>query len=183
MADFFGFEINRKGKAQLEPVSIVPSTDADGAGVINSGGHFGAYLDLDADKAQNEVEQLLKYRDIASQPECDAAIEDIVNEAIVGDHNESPVNIILDKLQVSDKVKTIVREEFMNVLSLMQFNSYSHDIFRKWYIDGRLPYHVIIDEKNPKGGIRELRYIDPLQLRKIKKLKKKQILRLAQNLL
>jgi len=127
MADFFGFEINRKGKAQLEPVSIVPSTDADGAGVINSGGHFGAYLDLDADKAQNEVEQLLKYRDIASQPECDAAIEDIVNEAIVGDHNESPVNIILDKLQVSDKVKTIVREEFMNVLSLMQFNSYSEN--------------------------------------------------------
>jgi len=173
MADFFGFEINRKGKAQLEPVSIVPSTDADGAGVINSGGHFGAYLDLDADKAQNEVEQLLKYRDIASQPECDAAIEDIVNEAIVGDHNESPVNIILDKLQVSDKVKTIVREEFMNVLSLMQFNSYSHDIFRKWYIDGRLPYHVIIDEKNPKGGIRELRYIDPLQLRKIKEIEEK----------
>ena len=173
MADFFGFEINRKGKAQLEPVSIVPSTDADGAGVINSGGHFGAYLDLDADKAQNEVEQLLKYRDIASQPECDAAIEDIVNEAIVGDHNESPVNIILDKLQVSDKVKTIVREEFMNVLSLMQFNSYSHDIFRKWYIDGRLPYHVIINEKNPQAGIKELRYIDPISLRKVKEVEEK----------
>ena len=94
MADFFGFEINRKGKAEAEPISIVPSTDDDGAGVINSGGHFGAYLDLDADKANNEVEMLLKYRDIASQPECDAAIEDIVNETIVGDHNEAPVNIL-----------------------------------------------------------------------------------------
>ena len=100
MAEFFGFEINRKGGKIAEPISIVPSTDSDGAGVINSGGHFGAYLDLDADKAQNEVEMLLKYRDIASQPECDAAVEDIVNEAIVGDHNEAPVNIILDKLDI-----------------------------------------------------------------------------------
>ena len=132
MADFFGFEIKRKTKAQ-DLVSIVPSTDNDGAGVINSGGHFGAYLDLDNDKAQNEVEQLLKYRDVASQPECDAAIEDIVNESIVGDHNESPVNIILDKLETSDSIKETIREEFDNILSLMNFNQYSHDIFRKWY--------------------------------------------------
>ena len=174
MAEFFGFEINRKNGKQAEPVSIVPSTDADGAGVINSGGHFGAYLDLDADKAQNEVDQILKYRDIASQPECDAAVEDIVNEAIVGDHNEAPVNIILDKLDISDKIKATVREEFDTVLKLLQFNSYGHDIFRKWYIDGRLPYHIIINDSNPKAGIKELRYIDPLQLRKIKEVEEKQ---------
>tara|TARA_B100001093_G_scaffold341111_1_gene325861 strand:- start:651 stop:2123 length:1473 start_codon:yes stop_codon:yes gene_type:complete len=173
MADFFGFEIKRKGKAQ-DLVSIVPSTDSDGAGVINSGGHFGAYLDLDNDKAQNEVDQLLKYRDVASQPECDAAIEDIINESIVGDHDEAPVNIILDKLDISDQMKDMVREEFDNILSLMQFNAYAHDLFRKWYIDGRLPFHVIINDKNPKAGIKELRYIDPIQLRKVKEIEEKQ---------
>ncbi len=173
MADFFGFEIKRKTKAQ-DLVSIVPSTDNDGAGVINSGGHFGAYLDLDNDKAQNEVEQLLKYRDVASQPECDAAIEDIVNESIVGDHDEAPVNIILDKLGISDHMTDMIREEFDNILSLMNFNQYSHDLFRKWYIDGRLPFHIIINDKNPKAGIKELRYIDPIQLRKVKEVEEKQ---------
>ena len=173
MADFFGFEIKRKSKAQ-DLVSIVPSTDSDGAGVINSGGHFGAYLDLDNDKAQNEVDQLLKYRDIAAQPECDAAIEDIINESIVGDHDEAPVNIILDKLEISDQMKDMIREEFDNILSLMQFNAYAHDLFRKWYIDGRLPFHVIINDKNPKAGIKELRYIDPIQLRKVKEIEEKQ---------
>lgn len=173
MAEFFGFEINRKGSKNAEPISIVPSTDADGAGVINSGGHFGAYLDLDADKAQNEVDQILKYRDISAQPECDAAIEDIVNESIVGDHNEAPVNIILDKLDISDKIKTTVRDEFAQVLRLLKFNSYGHDTFRKWYIDGRLPYHVIVNEKNPQAGIKELRYIDPISLRKVKEVEEK----------
>ena len=173
MAEFFGFEINRKGSKNAEPISIVPSTDADGAGVINSGGHFGAYLDLDADKAQNEVDQILKYRDISAQPECDAAIEDIVNESIVGDHNEAPVNIILDKLDISDKIKATVRDEFAQVLRLLKFNSYGHDTFRKWYIDGRLPYHVIVNEKNPQAGIKELRYIDPISLRKVKEVEEK----------
>ena len=173
MAEFFGFEINRKGSKNAEPISIVPSTDSDGAGVINSGGHFGAYLDLDADKAQNEVDQILKYRDISAQPECDAAIEDIVNESIVGDHNEAPVNIILDKLDISDKIKTTIRDEFAQVLRLLKFNSYGHDTFRKWYIDGRLPYHVIVNEKNPQAGIKELRYIDPISLRKVKEVEEK----------
>ena len=131
MADFFGFEINRKRNRTDDLVSIVPSTENDGAGVINSGGHFGQYLDQDADKAKNEVDLIIKYRDVAAQPECDAAIEDIVNESIVGDHDESPVNIILDKLEISDKIKDTVREEFDTILSLMGFNQYSHDIFRK----------------------------------------------------
>ncbi len=152
MAEFFGFSIKRK--SEEEPVSFVADTESDGAGVITTGGHFGAYVDLDGDNAKNEAELIVKYRDIASQPECDAAISDIVNEAIVGDHDSAPVNIILDKLDVSDAIKQAVREEFDSVLSLMNFSNTGHDLFRKWYIDGRLPYHIIIDNKNPKRGIK-----------------------------
>ncbi len=174
MAEFFGFEINRKGSKAPDRVSFVPNTDEDGAGVISSGGHFGAYLDLDGDKAQNEIELLLKYRDAASQPECDAAVEDIVNESIVGNYDEAPVEIVLDKVNASASIKKTIRTEFDEILALMSFNSYGHDIFRKWYIDGRLPYHVIIDENNPKGGIKELRYIDPIKLRKVKEVEETQ---------
>tara|TARA_A100001011_G_C14313999_1_gene847029 strand:+ start:1119 stop:2606 length:1488 start_codon:yes stop_codon:yes gene_type:complete len=173
MAEFFGFEIKRKTNEPIRP-SFVPNTDEDGTGVITTGGHFGAYLDLDGDKAKNEVELILKYRDIASQPECDAAIEDITNESIVGNHDESPIQIILDKLETSDKIKETIRFEFDEILQLMNFNSYAHDIFRKWYVDGRLPYHIIIDGKNQKSGIKELRYIDPTKLRKVKEIEEKQ---------
>lgn len=166
MAELFGFSIKRK--TEEEPISFVADTESDGAGVITTGGHFGAYIDLDGDNAKNEAELIVKYRDIASQPECDAAISDIVNEAIVGDHDSSPVNLILDQLDASDNIKDVVREEFDRILSLMNFSNYGHDIFRKWYIDGRLPYHIIIDSKNPKRGIQELRYIDPIKLRKVK---------------
>ena len=170
MADFFGFEIKRKGNEEPIRPSFVPDTEEDGSGVIQAGGHFGAYLDLDGDKAKNEVDLIFKYRDIASQPETDAAIEDIVNESIVGDNDEAPVNIILDKLEISDKIKDSVKDEFDKVLELLNFNSYAHDIFRKWYVDGRLPYHIIIDDKSPKNGIKELRYIDPTMLRKVKEI-------------
>jgi len=166
--DLFGFEINRKGNKRDEPISFVPDTESDGAGVITAGGHFGAYIDLGGDNAKNEAELIVKYRDIASQPECDAAISDIVNEAIVGDYDSAPVEIILDKVDASDTIKEVIREEFENVLKLLNFNNQCHDIFRKWYIDGRLPYHIIIDDKNPKKGISELRYIDPIKLRKVK---------------
>ena len=175
MAELFGFEFKRKGKdAHVSLPSFVPDTEEDGAGVISTGGHFGQYVDIDGDKAKTEVDLIMKYRDVASQPECDAAIEDIVNEAIIGDHQSAPVDLILDHLEVSDKIKETVREEFSTILSLMNFNSYSYDIFRKWYIDGRLPYHIIIDDKNPKQGIKELRYIDPTKLRKIKEIKEEQ---------
>jgi len=168
MADFFGFEIKRKGNVEPIRPSFVPDTEEDGSGVIQAGGHFGAYLDLDGDKAKNEVDLIFKYRDIAAQPETDAAIEDIVNESIVGDNDEAPVNLILDQLEISDKIKESVKNEFETVLQLLNFNAYAHDIFRKWYVDGRLPYHIIIDEKSPKNGIKELRYIDPTMLRKVK---------------
>ncbi len=167
MAEFFGFEIKRKNNEPLRP-SFVPQDSDDGAGVIQSGGHFGAYIDIDGDRAKNDIDLILKYRDISSQPECDAAIEDIINEAIVGDHDEAPVNIILDELEVSDKIKDMVREEFDSLLGMLNFNQYAHDIFRKWYVDGRLPYHIIIDKESPKAGIKELRYVDPVKLRKVK---------------
>jgi hypothetical protein len=170
MADFFGFEIKRKGNEEPVRPSFVPNTDEDGSGVIQAGGHFGAYLDLDGDQAKNEVDLIYKYRDIAAQPECDAAIEDIINESIVGDNDEAPVNLILDQLEISDKIKESVKNEFETILRLLNFNAYAHDIFRKWYVDGRLPYHIIIDDKSPKNGIKELRYIDPTKLRKVKEI-------------
>ena len=168
MAEFFGFEINRKSTKGKELPSFVPKTDEDGTGVIQAGGHFGAYIDMDGDKAKNDNDLIMKYRDIASQPECDAAVEDIINESIVGDSDDAPVNIILDELEVSDKIKETVKHEFDTILSLLGFNSYAHDIFRKWYVDGRLPYHIVINNENPKQGIKELRYIDPTKLRKVK---------------
>lgn len=174
MAELFGFEIKRKLANAKELPSFVPKTDEDGSGVIQAGGHFGAYIDMDGDKVKNEVELILKYRDIASQPECDAAVEDIINESIVGDNDESPVNIVLDELDLSDKIKETIKFEFEEVLKLLNFNAYAHDIYRKWYIDGRLPYHIIIDSKNSKKGIKELRYIDPTKLRKVKEIEEQQ---------
>ena len=168
MAEFFGFEINRKSTKGKELPSFVPKTDEDGTGVIQAGGHFGAYIDMDGDKAKNDNDLIMKYRDIASQPECDAAVEDIINESIVGDNDEAPVNLVLDELEVSDKIKESIKHEFDNILSLLSFNAYAHDIFRRWYVDGRLPYHIIINNENPKQGIKELRYIDPTKLRKVK---------------
>ena len=173
MAELFGFEIKRK-TAQKELPSFVPKTDEDGSGVIQAGGHFGAYIDMDGDKVKNEVDLILKYRDIAAQPECDAAIEDIVNESIVGDHDEAPIDIVMDELDISDKMKETVKFEFDHVLKLLNFNQYAHDIYRKWYIDGRLPYHIIIEKGSPKKGIKELRYIDPTKLRKVKEVEEKQ---------
>ncbi len=174
MAELFGFEIKRKQDKSIEDKpsikTFVPNTEADGAGVIKAGGHFGSYLDLDGDKAKNEADLILKYRDIASHPECDSAIEDIVNDAIIGDYDSSPVNVILDKVDTSDAIKETIREEFDNILSMLDFSQFGHDIFKKWYIDGRLPYHIVIDSSSPKKGIQDLRYIDPTMLRKVKEI-------------
>jgi hypothetical protein len=173
MADFFGFEIKRKGGEEPIRPSFVPNTDEDGAGVIQAGGHFGAYVDLDGDKAKSEIDLIYKYRDVATQPECDAAIDDIINEAIVGDHDDTPVRLVLDEVETSDAIKDAVTQEFRTVLKLLNFNAYAHDIFRRWYVDGRLPYHIIIDKDKSKSGIKELRYIDPTKLRKVKEVEEK----------
>ena len=174
MAELFGFEFKRKGGEEPIRPSFVPNTDEDGSGVIQAGGHFGAYVDLDGDKAKSEVDLILKYRDVATQPECDAAVEDIINEAIVGDHDDTPVRLVLDEVDTSDKIKEVISQEFDHILGLLNFNSYAHDIFRRWYVDGRLPYHIIIDADKPKGGIKELRYIDPTKLRKVKEIEEQE---------
>jgi len=174
MAEFFGFEIKRKSSEEPLRPSFVPKSEDDGAGVIKAGGHFGAYIDMDGDKAKTDVDLIYKYRDIATQPECDQAIEDIINESIVGDYDEAPVDVVLDKLDIGDKIKENIRAEFKYILTLLNFNQYSHDIFRKWYVDGRLPYHIILDGDNQKAGIKELRYIDPTRLRKVKEVEEKE---------
>ena len=172
--ELFGFEIKRKSdeKEEAKKVSFVPKENDDGAGVVASGGYFGSYVDLDGTAAKSDSELIFKYRQIAEHPECDAAIEDIVNEAIVSDEDSTPVDIIMDDLDQPDKVKKLIKECFDEVTSLLNFNNSGHEIFRKWYVDGRLFYHIIIDEKNVKKGILELRPIDPTKIRKVREIKK-----------
>lgn len=174
MAEFFGFEIKRKGQEaeDAKKKSFVAPMEDDGSSYVQAGGgHFGQYVDLDGTSgAKTEADIIRRYRDIAQQPECDAAIEDIVNESIVSDMDSAPVDIILDDLDQPDNIKEMIRNEFENVVSLLQFNHYGHEIFRKWYVDGRLFYHIIIDEKSPKKGILELRPIDPTRIRKVKEI-------------
>jgi hypothetical protein len=140
--------------------------------VVQAGGVYGTYVDLDG-SIRTETELVTKYREMAEHPELEQALDDIINEAIVGDSKDEPVEINLDDLEQSERIKEIIREEFKNVLELLEFNDYSYDIFKKWYVDGRLYYHMIIDEKNPREGIKELRYIDPRHIRKIREQSKK----------
>jgi len=169
----FGFEIKRKGqeKDDAKKQSFVAPQDSDGSSYVSAGGYFGQYLDTDGltDQA-SEGELIRRYREIAMHPECDAAIEDIVNEAIVSDADSAPVDIILDDLDQPDTIKNQIKEEFDNIISLLQFNNYGHEIFRKWYVDGRVYYHIIVDEKQPKRGIIELRPIDATRMTKVKQL-------------
>ena len=173
MAELFGFEIKRKNdKDEEKKLSFVAPQEDDSAGyVVNAGGYFGQYVDLDGGTAKNDADLIMKYRDIAMQPECDAAIEDIINEAVVSDEDSAPVNLVLDDLEQPDRIKKLMQEEFDHIIKLLNFNWTGHDTFRKWYIDGRLYFHKIIDEKNPKRGILELRPIDPTKIRKVREVK------------
>jgi len=170
MAELFGFEIKRKNdKDEEKKLSFVAPQEDDSAGyVVNAGGYFGQYVDLDGGTAKNDADLIMKYRDIAMQPECDAAIEDIINEAVVSDEDSAPVNLVLDDLEQPDRIKKLMQEEFDHIIKLLNFNWTGHDTFRKWYIDGRLYFHKIIDEKNPKRGVLELRPIDPTKIRKVR---------------
>lgn len=170
MADLFGFEIKRKGedKEEAKKRSFVAPMEDDGSGVIKAGGHYGQYLDMSGGNAKNEADLISKYREISQIPEVDAAIEDIINESIVSVEDGAPVDINLNGLEQPDRIKKIIRDEFEKLVAKMSFSSSGNDIFRRWYIDGRLFYHVIIDEKSPKRGILELRPIDPTKIRKIK---------------
>jgi hypothetical protein len=169
MVQFFGFEIKRKNEEPLE--SFAPEIKDDGAVIVAAGGAYGTYIDLDG-TARTEAELVAKYREISLQPELEMAIDDIVNEAIDTDA-DIVVQINTDKItQYSDNVKNKIREEFENILDLLNFQTEAYELFKRWYVDGRLFYHVIIDEKNPRAGIQELRYIDPRKIRKVREVKK-----------
>ena len=174
MAELFGFEIKRKeqDKEDAKKQSFVAPLEDDGSSYVQAGGgHFGQYIDLSGTEgAKNEADLIRRYRDIAMHPECDAAIEDIINESIVSDTKSAPIDIVTDDLDLPDNIKKLIRQEFENVVELLQFNHYGHETFRKWYVDGRLFYHIIVDEKSPKKGILELRPIDPTRIRKVKEI-------------
>lgn len=172
----FGFEIKRTKDEQVLPIpSVVPPSNQDGSTVVNTGvnagGYYGMVVDLDA-SLKNENDLIRRYREISQYADCDAAIEDIVNEALISDETKRPVEIILDDLKISSAIKNKISDEFVEVLRLLKFNDRGHEIFRQWYIDGRLYYQVLLDENNVKAGIQELRFIDPRKIRKIKNIKK-----------
>ena len=168
--ELFGFQISRKKDQEKEAVKqsfAMPEAD-DGATVIAEGGYYGQYVDIEGTKAKDDADLIRKYREISLYPECDSAITDIVNETIISDEDTAAINIRLDNIEYNDKVKKLIRAEFEEILKLLKFNTNAHDIFKKWYVDGRLYYHAVIDEKNPKAGILELRQIDPLRIRKVR---------------
>jgi len=166
----FGFEI-RKKKPQQSVGSVVAPTPDDGSTIVNNAaGYYGLVIDLEG-VIKNENDLIRRYREAAQYGDCDSAIEDIVNEAIVAD-GQKPVTVVLDDLKVSESIKTKIRDEVDTILRLYKFDERGHDIFRQWYIDGRMFYHIILDENNIKNGILELRYVDPRKIRKIKNVKK-----------
>jgi len=171
MARLFGFSIENGEKTPAGLVSPVPPSNNDGSEHYVSSGFYGSYVDIEG-VYKNENDLIRRYRSMALYPECDGAIEDIVNEAIVSDTNDSPISIDLQNLNASDGIKKIVREEFKYILELLDFDKKAHEIFRDWYIDGRLYYNKVIDQKKPENGIQELRYIDSSKMRYVRQIKK-----------
>jgi len=168
----FGFEIKRQTD-DPEPQSFAPPVEDDGAVVIAAGGVYGTYVDLEG-SAKSEAELVTKYRNMLNQPEVDQAVDDIVNEALVSETEEETVTINLDEVKdVSPQIKKVVKEEFDNILRLLNFRNQCYEIFRRYYVDGRLYYHAIIDEKDSRKGLIELRYVDPRKIRKVKEIKRK----------
>ena len=173
MAKLFGFKLPDPGEGKVSKsiVSPVPPSEEDKSDFYLSSGFYGQYVDIEG-VYKSEQDLVRRYREMCLHPECDSAIEDIVNEAIVSDSNDSPLEIELSNLPASDKLKEIIRSEFKNIKSLMNFDKKCHEIFRNWYIDGRIFYHKVIDLKDPSAGIQEIRYIDPLKIRLIRKAEK-----------
>ena len=166
----FGFEIRRK-ELEKEVGSVVSPSSDDGSTVVNSAAaYYGMVIDIEG-VVKNENDLIRRYREIAQYADTDAAIEDIINEAIISE--DEAIKLDLDKVKVSDAIKKKMQDEFINVLRLLKFSERGHDIFRTWYIDGRLYYHILLDENNPKLGIAELRYVDPRKIRRIKNIEKK----------
>ena len=172
MAELFGFSFRRREEElkKSAPSPVAP-TNEDGATSFIAGGYHGTYVDLDGN-FKTEYDMVVKYRMMAMHPEVDSAIEDIIQEAIVTDQNDSPVQIDLANLEVSDSVKEMIRTEFDYIKNLIGFDTKAHEMFRRWYIDGRLYYHKVIDLKRPQDGILELRYVDPQKIKKVRQINK-----------
>ena len=171
MAKLFGFSINDTTKLAQTAVSPIPQNNEDGVDYYLTSGFFGSYVDIEG-VYRTEYDLIRRYREMSLHPEVDSAIEDIVNEAIVSDSNDSPVQIELSNLNASDGIKQKIREEFKYILQLLDFDKKCHEIYRNWYVDGRLYYHKVIDFKKPELGIQELRYIDSLKMRYVRQAKK-----------
>ena len=171
MADLFGFSITRKKQEQDPKQNFTTPQADDGTTTVAAGGYFGSYLDMEG-TAKNEADLVRRYREISLHPECDQAIEDICNEAIVSSEEKESVRVTLENIPFGDEVKRRIDEEFLNVLKLMNFSTKGFEIFKRWYVDGRIFYQKIIDRETPKNGITELRYIDPRKIKKVRELKK-----------
>lgn len=166
----FGYKIEKTKAPQTEKSFVAP-TDDGGVETIRAGGYYGTYIDIDG-TANNEVELIRKYRDIAMMADIDTAIDDIVNDSIANLDDESPVKIDLDEVDLSKNIKKLVQEEFQNVLNMLDFNLRAQDYFRHWYIDGRLFFHKVVDTANLKKGIADIRYIDPRKIKKMREILK-----------
>jgi len=172
MARLFGFSIGDKEKKSPSVISPVPQNNEDGVDNFISSSFYGSYLDIEG-VYRTESDLIRRYREMALHPECDGAIEDVINEAIVSDLYDSPIEIELSNLNASDKLKKIIREEFRNIKEIMDFDKKSHEILRNWYVDGKLFYMKVIDIKKPQDGIQDLRYIDPMKIKFVRQEKKK----------
>jgi len=172
----FGFTISRdqnEDPANRTQSFVTPTPD-DGASTVQAGGYFGTYVDLDA-TAKSESELITKYREASQYPDCSTAIDEIVSEAIAAVDDENPVDINLDEVELDDKIKKTISIEFKQILKLLEFNNKGFDIFRRWYVDGRIYYQKVIDIKAPKRGILELRQIDPRKIRKVRNIQKEKL--------
>jgi len=166
----FGYQIGKKKEEELPPTvqTFAPPPNEDGALAVTEGGAYGTTIDMEG-TVKNEATLITRYRRMAQQPECERAIDDIINEAIVADEHEPPVSIVLDDIESQpERIKEMIRDEFGYILEMLDFNNKAYDIFRNWYVDGRLFYHIMIDAANPRAGIQELRYIDPRKIKKVR---------------
>ncbi len=171
MPKLFGFSITDTEKKSPSVLSPVPKSNEDGVDNYISSGFYGQYVDLEG-VYRTEYDLMRRYREMAIHPEADAAIEDVVNEALVSDLYDSPIEIELSNVNASDKVKDKIREEFKTIKEMMDFDKKAHEIFRNWYVDGRLYYMKVIDVKKPQDGIKEIRYINPMKIKFVRQEKK-----------
>ena len=174
--EIFGFKIERKSQEKSNaniPAFSLPENE-DGAMMVSGAGAYGSYMDMEG-QFKSEIDLIMKYREMSQVSDCEIAIDNIVNEAIVQDGTSPPVNIVLDQTSLTESIKRKVRDEFTKVLDLLNFNNYGHDIFRRWYIEGKIYYHIMIDENNPQLGIVELRSLDSTKIKKVKHVKQEKV--------